>query len=477
MTEHHMKEIGSAAAVACATLVVGLCALWAPGWVVAVVSAAAAGMSVWVLVTRDTRRRQMVLASIGGRLTDLASKHGAIGEATEPAVATLGGLERRAAAVSEAIGVAMVRLGDQLHGLEDVIEALDVPLMAVSVDGHVRLANAAACALVGRESEAVKGANLEDLFTEAAVLELMRQAREGRHAAGQVRINRNLMVRVLDTQASPVRLGGGRGVVLSFQDVTDLAMAVQLKTDFVGNASHELRTPIASIRAAVDTLLGPAKNDPQMHTRFAEMIRANVVRLEELVRDLLDLSRFESEESVASCAEVDCLELCADLAQVFEQEHKDRSIELEFQLHQALRRVWTDRSALELVLRNLIENAIKFSHDGGSVRVLGSVVAGEGGLRPGVRLDVIDQGIGIPVSHQQRIFERFFQVDQARSGGAQRRGTGLGLAIVKHAVRRLGGTVEVKSVWKQGTTMTVLLPDSVMGGGVEAEPPRRREVG
>jgi two-component system phosphate regulon sensor histidine kinase PhoR len=486
MTEHGKSAMVAALGVAGVTLLTGLAALWTPGWVVVALASCAAGLSAWMLSSRTGREQQRAIVALAERLSELGQRHGSSGGRNGSTssngsgrVTSLAALDEHAAEVAGAVMTALVRLGEQLHALEDVVEAVDVPLLAVAFDGQVVLANKCACELLDRSAESVIGANLEDLFTEAAVLELMGKARQGRHASGPVRITRDLTVRMLETQASPVRLGGSRGVVLSFQDVTDLAMAVQLKTDFVGNASHELRTPIASIRAAVDTLLGPAREDAAMHARFVEMIRANVVRLEELVRDLLDLSRFESAEPVAERSEVDCVELCAHVGQVFEQACEERRITLSFEIAPALGRVWTDRSALELILRNLIENAIKFSHEGGEVRVTGTVVPGATGVRHGSVFEVIDQGIGIPVAHQARIFERFFQVDQARSGGAARRGTGLGLAIVKHAVRRLGGTVEVESIWKQGTTMTVVLPESIIGAteGDAAGPRHRREVG
>lgn len=478
MNEHRVQGLMAALGVAVVTLVVGLLAVWTPGWVVVVLASAAAGLATWVVARRLARAHADSVTVLAERLSTIASDHLTPLSSGEP-IETLDALESHAEAVSRATHHALRRLGDQLQAFEDLIEAVDVPLMVVDVEGRVLLSNRAACEMLARPVARVLGANLEDLFTEAQVLELLGQARQGQHAAGRVRLSRDGLARVFDSQASPVRVAGGRGVVLSFQDVTDLAIAVQLKTDFVGNASHELRTPIASIRAAVDTLLGPARNDPQMSGRFAEMIRSNVVRLEELVRDLLDLSRFESAEPVIECQEVDMRALAALLAQVFEQVCGDRRIVLTFDVEPTLHRIWTDRSALDLVLRNLIENAIKFSHEGGLVRVVARALDTRAGDKRAVaRFEVIDSGVGIPLAHQQRIFERFFQVDQARSGGVDRRGTGLGLAIVKHAVRRLGGTIEVQSVWKQGTTMTVDLPDTVMDEGERAgsEPPRRREA-
>ncbi|VAX41993.1 Phosphate regulon sensor protein PhoR (SphS), partial [hydrothermal vent metagenome] len=246
---------------------------------------------------------------------------------------------------------------------------------------------------------------------------------------------------------------------------TEQATAMQLKTDFVANASHELRTPLASIKAAAETLHEVGGEDPQIRERLIAMIASNAERLEELSRDLLDLSSLESPEAACVIERVDLTAIAEDLHELFAEPCTTRQITLEFDLDDRLSTTWTDARLVRLVLRNLLDNAVKFADTGSVVRVRGSVSPGAGDApgttRLGATLEVIDQGIGIPIAQQQRIFERFFQADEARTGSPARRGTGLGLAIVKHALRALGGTIEVESVWQQGTTMTVDLPGCV----------------
>lgn len=362
----------------------------------------------------------------------------------------------------------------RLTDLERVLEALDAPVLAIGATGRVLLANEAMLSLLEAGVDRVVGSRLEDLFTQADLIELQQRAQVGAPAEGRIRISRRQRSYLYEASARRTSLGGGEGVVLTLRDVTELALAVQLKTDFVGNASHELRTPIAAIRAAVDTLIGPARDDAPMRDRLVTMIRDSVLRLEDLVGDLLDLSRFESPEYETRLSEVDLPGLCCDLEESTETMRAARGLSTEFVVQENATLWQTDRSALLLILRNLLDNALKFSHDGGIVRL----EAEKDDEREELVIRVIDRGIGIPLAQQQRIFERFYQVDQARSGSQPRRGTGLGLAIVKHALRRLGGSIDVESIWQEGTTMTVRLP-RLTRGGVESEvrsgPPRLRE--
>jgi signal transduction histidine kinase len=138
-----------------------------------------------------------------------------------------------------------------------------------------------------------------------------------------------------------------------------------------------------------------------------------------------------------------------------------RGVGLLFELDPALEHLMTDRLLLMLIAKNLVENAAKFAREGTDIRVVGEVVATPGAPMDTMRLRVIDRGVGIRLAEQQRIFERFYQVDPARSGSAER-GSGLGLAIVKHAAKLLEGTVGVESVWGQGTTMTTEIPSCVV---------------
>jgi two-component system, OmpR family, phosphate regulon sensor histidine kinase PhoR len=350
---------------------------------------------------------------------------------------------------------AVSELGEHIDLLGQVIEAFDSAVIGIDDQGHIEFANPAAGLLLVNDPGELIGQNLKSLFTEAAVHALCERARQDGSASDRIRIVGENAVGTYESVALTISVSRGLRVVLMLRDVTELAQASALKTDFVGNASHELRTPIAAIRGAVETLLGSARDDEHMRVRLAEMIYEHAIRLEELVGDLLDLSRLETPDRAEAFDRVDLFTVCQEIKASLDLKLTSRKIELDLELDSQLHDIWTSPRAVRLVVRNLLDNAVKFSHEGGRVRLVGTVLASP---PESVRLEVIDQGVGIPLAHQTRIFERFFQVDDARSGSHPLRGTGLGLSIVKHALRRIGGDIEVESVWNEGTTMTVVFP-------------------
>jgi len=345
--------------------------------------------------------------------------------------------------------------------LREVFDTVEIPVLATNALGVVTLANLAANQFFDTRQEPIEGAAIEDLFSQALVLSLHAAAAGGVGGQAQIRVPRGSTFCVYQVQATPFgqndETRARRSVVLTLRDVTDLATAVQLKTDFVANASHELRTPLSSIRAAVDTLESGARDDPPMVDRLIEMIRKNANRLEEIVMDLLDLSRLETDEAPMQTEPVDLGRVFESLREMFAQVSQERSLELLFECEPSLRVIHTDSRSIHLILKNLVDNSTKYAYEGTTVILRVEPLPDSTDDR-GVRLNVIDQGVGIPIGQQNRVFERFFQVDPSRTGLAKRRGTGLGLAIVKHAVKSLGGTISVDSVWRQGTTMIVDLP-------------------
>ncbi len=364
------------------------------------------------------------------------------------------------------------RSGQRLSTLQAVIDAIDAPVIATDEHGLVRVANAAAELFLSRREAPLVGQGIEELFTQGDLLRLHESAATGPPVSGRVRLQRPEGIRVFEAAAAPAlgRGVGRRGVVMTLRDVTELATAVQLKTDFVANASHELRTPLASIRGAVETLRDGGVEPGPMQERLVQMIASNALRLEELMNDLLDLSRLESPEATIARDAVDAWAMAGRLGALFDSVCDERNIELAFELDPRLKGLRTDRQLLEMILKNLIENATKFANPGTTVRVVGRPVLSKRGPE-GVRFEVIDKGQGIPLKDQPRVFERFYQVDPARTGSG-RRGTGLGLAIVKHAVRNLDGSVGLESVWQSGTTVWFELPGCL---GTPAEGPKKRQ--
>ncbi|MBC7835714.1 MAG: PAS domain-containing protein [Phycisphaerales bacterium] len=374
------------------------------------------------------------------------------------------------------------------RNLEALIDALDEPVVATDNRERVLLCNRSAEAMFHSGPGGLRGRPISSVFTQAELLAMHAAARSGETRRGRVKIATVMGPRVFQVSAAPVPVAWGEGVfgaVLVLRDVTELDRAVQVKTDFVANASHELRTPVSAIRAAAETLQdggggGGEAHDPKMTRRLLEIITSHAGRLEEMVRDLLDLSRLESSDVGLVIETVQWEEIAASLHAMFDEECRARSLRLEIAFDPSLAGVATDSRLLLLALRNLVENAAKFAYEGTSIRVSGRRGRGEAveigkGEAPGwVRMQVADKGLGIPLAYRERVFERYFQVDPSRAGAAgsagqrgtgARRGTGLGLSIVKHAVKALGGEVGLESVWKEGTTVWIRIPADVREHG------------
>ncbi len=376
----------------------------------------------------------------------------------------------RASAQGElaAAGELAAREAHDAELLRGVFNSADIPVIATDERGELAQANHRARAVLGI-GEAMLGRRFDELMTQAVLGELESLARRGEAGHARAAIPVRGEMRDFDVSADPVPISNG--AVMTFRDITELSRAVTLKADFAANASHELRTPIASIKVAAETLAGPARYDEAMAGRLIEMIADNANRLEMLTADLLDLSRLEADDRAPEIAPVDPDELIGRVMGEFAAPGRRRGLTIVAEIEPWLGAVETDAALVMLILRNLVGNAVKFAREGTRIRI----VAGARAIAPdrsalipaglslplGLRLEVIDRGIGIPLSHQQRVFERFYQVDGARAGSGANRGTGLGLAIVKHAAKRLGGTVSLGSVHQVGTTMTVDLPRCV----------------
>jgi two-component system phosphate regulon sensor histidine kinase PhoR len=438
--------------------------------IVARVGALVTGLIVYLGVRRSQSLRRLEAAA---RAMATAQSPGA-GEAAPPMPGEYGELAPLAGALAEL----RRRIEDQLkevakktRNLEALIEAMDEPVLATDSADRVLICNGAAEQMFHSAAHpTLRARPIAEVFTQAELLEMHADARAGRTSRTRVRLTTPLGARVFQVSASPVPVAWGEGIfgaVVVLRDVTELDQAVQVKTDFVANASHELRTPVAAIKGAAETLLGVggtigALDDPAMARRLVSMIQSHALRLEEMLRDLLDLSRLESPDVPLTIAPLSRGELEGALRSLFDEDAARRNLVLEFELEEELEGARTDTRLLLLILRNLLENAVKFAYEHTTVRLHGTLVEERAAPRHGIaRFEVIDRGIGIPLAQQERVFERYYQVDAARTGTGSapaRRGTGLGLAIVKHGAKALGGRCGLTSVWKEGTTAWVEVP-------------------
>jgi signal transduction histidine kinase len=329
-------------------------------------------------------------------------------------------------------------LDDQRRAMETVLSSMEDGVVLLGADGGVRLANAAASRHLGARPTSL--AALLPLALERAV----RTAVEERTTV-EVEVETGAPSRWLRASAMPV--GDDGSVLLFVRDVTQSRRIEAVRRDFVANASHELKTPAASIQAAAETIRSAISEDPEVVSRFAGQLEREATRLSRIVSDLLDLSQLESGYDLDEEIALD--QLVREEVERFEEAAADARVTLS--LHaEVTPAVRGSRRDLALLIRNLVDNAIRYTRPGGSVGV-GASCEGDK-----VLLKVSDTGIGIPSRDLSRIFERFYRVDRARS--RETGGTGLGLSIVKHIVDNHGGTVKVDSELGRGTTFTVRLP-------------------
>ncbi|MBT5885099.1 MAG: PAS domain-containing protein [Planctomycetaceae bacterium] len=239
------------------------------------------------------------------------------------------------------------------------------------------------------------------------------------------------------------------GVIIVFHDITEIHRLENMRRDFVANVSHELKTPLASIQAFAETLIDGAIHDEDNNMLFLTRIVEQSDRLNLLIQDLLSIARLESGDNVTDFATVDLTEITQRCLNDHRSHAAKKNITLVFNQSDSVW-VFAEADGLTQILDNLVDNALKYTPADGTVTV--NIQAEP----QTVHLKVTDTGIGIPVDHQDRIFERFYRVDKARS--RQLGGTGLGLAIVKHLVNAFGAEVDVISAANQGTTFQITFP-------------------
>jgi two-component system, OmpR family, phosphate regulon sensor histidine kinase PhoR len=394
-------------------------------------------------------RGSLPLAGLFGVLVALATAMlAALGREGEagPAVAAMVRAEK-------AHAWAQAELTEERNRLRGIVEGMEEGVLLLDSGGHVALVNAALREMLLLGADAVGKTQLEAI-RHADLKEIVDQARdEGEAVTGEIEVEglkpRRLLVRA-------ARLPGDIGQVFAvFIDVTEVRKLESLRRDFVANVSHELRTPVTAIRSAAETLQGGIPGDPRVLDQFIGIMARNAERLHGLVEDLLDLSRIESQKLKLVPEPLDVRAVFAQVLSLFKERADKKQVELVNAAPASLPRLFADRRALEHVLTNLVDNAVKYVGERSKV-VLRAEVSGEELL-----LKVEDTGPGIEERHLPRLFERFYRVDAGRS--RELGGTGLGLSIVKHLSEAMGGAVAVDSKPGVGTTFIVSLKKAEPG--------------
>ncbi|MFO1051893.1 MAG: ATP-binding protein [Planctomycetota bacterium] len=339
------------------------------------------------------------------------------------------------------------------HKVAAVLGAMVEGVIAVDGDQSILHMNAAAARILGLAQSRTEGRPVREVTRVPEVGDILTAVFASGHEQ-----NRELRVvmpprdRWIEMHAAPLRAADGEvgGAVLVLHDVTELRRLESMRRDFVANVSHELKTPIAAIRGIVETVLDDEAMEPDTRTHFLGRAREQSLRLSTLVSDLLTLSRVESGDAAKDRAPVDLRMLLRECAQHVAGVIEPRHLSVDVQVPEEPVVVSGDVDSLRLVVSNLLDNAVKYSPDRGRI---GLRLAAHDGR---ARIEVEDHGIGIERKHLERIFQRFYRVDKARS--RELGGTGLGLSIVKHVVLAHGGEVGVESVPGRGSTFRVSLP-------------------
>ena len=257
--------------------------------------------------------------------------------------------------------------------------------------------------------------------------------------------------------AARVSVDGAPGVLVTLEDITEMQEAGQMRRDFVANVSHELRTPLTALLGFIETLRGPARDDPAARERFLGIMEAEATRMTRLVRDLLSLSRVESQQRIRPQTPVDCAGIVRSAVSTLRPLADSAGLALDLVGLDAPAELPGDPDQLGQVVSNLLENAIKYAAGGTRIEVALERRDHDPSVRgPAVAIIVSDDGEGIDPLHIPRLTERFYRVDSHRS--REKGGTGLGLAIVKHVVTRHRGRLRIRSAPGEGSRFEVILP-------------------
>ena len=342
-------------------------------------------------------------------------------------------------------------LSTEKQRLDTILNSMGEGVMVTAPDGVISLVNPAfrrLFSIVGsvegkRITEISRHPDLLEAFTEMGKPNVDELARE-------ISLQQSDMT--LLTHWVPLNVDGvKKGIVAVLHDISDLKKAENTRRDFVANVSHELRTPVTVIKGYAETLLGGAlESDPIRSRRFVEIIASHSERLTNLINDILTLSSLETKEALLELNPMDVSGTIAKACTLLQEGATHKSIAIINETGgSALPRILADQGRLEQVVVNLLENAIKYTPEGGSVRLFCEETG------PFIKVSIADTGIGIPFKDLPRIFERFYRVDEART--REQGGTGLGLAIVKHIIQLHGGTVSVASEPGKGSIFSFTL--------------------
>lgn len=342
----------------------------------------------------------------------------------------------------------ITKISTEKEKLATILANMADGLIALNRDKKIIMINPAAVEIFGAEEIELKGKTMIELNRNQRLTEVVQEVYQtGSKISTEIQLHFPKEV-ILRTQVAPLTSQTDEisGLVLIFTDITELRRLEHLRTEFVGNVSHELKTPLTSIRGYIETLEDMDMTDTSLVKRFLGVVNRESERLARLINDLLDLSKLEGKRH-HQLLPTQLEDVLANVVDILKPEAEKKAIELKIEIEKDLPRIMGIEEQLNQVAINLIDNAIKYTPKGGQVEVTLNSDS------QWVILIVRDNGIGIPKEDLERIFERFYRVDKART--RQMGGTGLGLSIVRHIVKAHAGQIDVVSKVGVGTTFTV----------------------
>ena len=380
-----------------------------------------------------------------------------IGRGEQPPTFLLGGTTQ-----TRRVGVALEQLLLRQRALDRqvskdaaevraVLSALTDGLLVVDSTQHTLICNPAFEKLYG-QSPIAAGTPLLDVIRDSDVIEPIRAAL-AQVKAQVAEVSTPDRKKQLQVTVVPIigQARGASGVVALFHDISRLKQVDEIRRDFVANVSHELRTPLAIFHGNLETLLEADDLDEKEARHIYEVMKRHSDRLNLLVNDLLSLARLESKEANLQLAEINLRDFLEDVIRDWKKRLAGKNLRLDLEVPDGFPTLHADERRFEEVVHNLLDNAVKYSHQNGRILIHAHAPDQE------IVLSVRDGGVGIAAGDLPRIFERFYRADRARS--RELGGTGLGLSIVKHIAQLHGGRVEAESVAGQGTTIRVILPN------------------
>ncbi len=343
-------------------------------------------------------------------------------------------------------------LEEERAKISAIVQNLVEGVVAFDPQGYVLFSNASACRILGLNEQQLQGQSVWEVIRNKELGELVEGCRDlSPNEQQRVEVVIHAPARMtIEVYGLPFPLANQKkGSVIVLHDVTQLRRLEQVRAEFIDNVSHELRTPLAAIIGYLETLIDEPTLDTPQNRKFVQVAHQHAERLNRLVDDLRSLSEIESRQVVVQWEIVGLKDMVDEVSEMFQPQLQKRDLRLKNQIDEK-DVVWTDRDRVVQILLNLVDNAIKYSFDGGSISFL--VQRAEKSLI----LQVKDTGQGIPSTDLPRITERFYRVDRARS--REEGGTGLGLSIVKHLVQLLGGELRIDSELGKGVTVELELP-------------------